>query len=360
MERAMRLRTIARRVRGAATLIFCFGVFLGRSHCAEAPFYQGKTITVIEGTAAGGSGDMRTRAVIPFLRKYIPGNPTVIVEYMPGAGGRKAANYLFSMARPNGLTIGTPNSAFIASAVLGEQGVQYDVQKFIYLGSPRSASHAGFITRKDIGLSSIEKLQSARGLRIGAQSVGHDVYIKGRLFAWLLGLKEPKFITGYSGRELDIAIERGEVDARSERVESILAEAGEQLEKAPLNIHATLNIPKGSKHPRFTWLPELDTFSKTETDEKLLLLFRSLGAGNHPFMLPPETPKETTEILREALRKTFMDPEFYAEFKKLTGEAPTPLFSDQHEKSVREMAKVTEVAKLYKLLAGGDALPARR
>ncbi len=356
----MKLKPTAGRVFVMATLIACFGLFLVSSDSAEMPFYQGKTITIVKGTAAGGSGDMRTRAIVPFLRKYIPGNPTVIVEYMPGAGGRRATNYLFTTARPNGLTIGSPGSAFIASAVLGEQGVQYDIQKFIYLGSPRSASHAGFITRKDLGLTTLEKLQGATGLRIGAPSVGHDVYIKGRLFAWFLGLKEPKFITGYSGRELDIAIERGELDARSERVESILAEAGEQLEKALLHVHVTLNIPKGSGHPRFASLPELDAFAKTERDEKLLLLFRSLGAGNHPFILPPGTPKEPTEILREALRKTFLDPEFHNEFKKLTGEEATPLFSEQHEKSVREMPKATEVTHLYKLITGGEVLPARR
>lgn len=356
----MKLKPTASRVCRVATLIVWLGIFLSSGHSAEAPFYQGKTITVLEGTAAGGSGDMRTRAVMPFLRKHIPGNPTLIVEYMPGAGGRKAANYLFATARPNGFTIGSPGSAFIASAVLGERGVQYDIQKFISLGSPRSASHAGFITRRELGLTSIEKLQSVTGLRIGAQSVGHDVYIKGRLFAWLLGLKEPKFVTGYSGRELDIAIERGEVDARSERVESILAEAGEQLETAPSHVHVTLNVPKGSKHPRFASLPELDIFVRTERDEKLLLLFRSLGAGNHPFILPPGTPKEPTEILREAMRKTFLDPEFHAEYKKLTGEEATPLFPEQHEKSVRDMPKATEVTQLYKLIAGGDVLPARR
>src|SRR5262249_24596557 len=87
---------------------------------SQAPFYQGKTLTVVHGRDAGGSGDFRVRAVTPFLQKYIPGNPAIVHEYMDGGGGRKAANHIFSVARPDGLTIGNVGGGVVANAVLGE------------------------------------------------------------------------------------------------------------------------------------------------------------------------------------------------------------------------------------------------
>lgn len=180
---------------------------------SQADFYQGKTITIIHGRDAGGSGDLRVRAVIPFLQKYIPGNPTFVHEYMPGGGGRKAANYIFGAARPDGLAIGNVGGGVVANAVLGEKGAQYDLDKLIFLGSPYSATHYLFMTRREVGLKSLEKLRQGSGLRIGAQSVGHTNYNIGRIIAWLLGLKDSKFVSGYSVPERDVALMRGEIDA---------------------------------------------------------------------------------------------------------------------------------------------------
>ena len=97
---------------------------------AQAPFFQGKTVTIIQGRDPGGTGDLRTKALVPFLQKYLPGNPTIMMEYMPGAGGRMAANHLFRTAKPDGLTIGNPSIGMISSAIFGETGVQYDIDKF--------------------------------------------------------------------------------------------------------------------------------------------------------------------------------------------------------------------------------------
>ncbi|HEX2260285.1 MAG TPA: hypothetical protein VHJ56_01550, partial [Candidatus Binatia bacterium] len=183
---------------------------------SQAPFYQDKTITIIQGREPGALGDNRVRAVIPFLKKYIPGNPAIVSEFMPGAGGRKATNHIFSVVRPDGLTIGSVGAGLVANAVLGEPGVQYDLDKLIYLGSPNSATHYVFLSKRELGLNSLEKLLGYSGLRIGGQSVGHDIYINGRLFGWILGVKEAKFIPGYGGTELDLALMQGEVDARAQ------------------------------------------------------------------------------------------------------------------------------------------------
>ena len=103
---------------------------------SQSDFYRGKTITIVHGRSAGGTGDFRVRVVAPFLQKYIPGNPMIVHEYMDGGGGRKATNHIFNTARPDGLTIGNVGSGVIISAVLGEIGVQYDSTNFISLAQP--------------------------------------------------------------------------------------------------------------------------------------------------------------------------------------------------------------------------------
>src|ERR671914_1636557 len=134
-----------------AALVMVFSLSLTASAHAQASFFQGKTVTIIQGRDPGGSGDLRTKALVPFLQKYIPGNPTIVMEYMPGAGGRKAANHLFNTARRDGLTIGNPSIGMVSSAVLGESGVQYDIDKFSYLGSPYSTYPSVFVSRKQAG-----------------------------------------------------------------------------------------------------------------------------------------------------------------------------------------------------------------
>jgi tripartite-type tricarboxylate transporter receptor subunit TctC len=155
---------------------------------AQAAFYQGKTITIIQGRDPGGTGDLRVRALVPFLQKYIPGHPTIVNEYMPGGGSRNAANHVYRSARPDGLNIGNLSAGMVSLAVLGEKGVLYDIDKFFYLGSPYSTYHSVFLTRKQAGLDTIEKLRAAPGIRIGAQSVGFSTYNEARLFAYIIGL----------------------------------------------------------------------------------------------------------------------------------------------------------------------------
>src|SRR5262245_18649351 len=103
---------------------------------SQSDFFKGKTITIIHGRDPDGTGDMRIRTMIPFLQKYIPGNPNIVNEYMPNGDDRKAANHVYRSARPDGLMIGNPGLGMVSAAVLGETGVLYDLDKFFYLGSP--------------------------------------------------------------------------------------------------------------------------------------------------------------------------------------------------------------------------------
>ena len=124
-------------------LCACVGISLctilaNSAHSQTDSFYKGKTIKIILGVGAGGAADIRLRSFLDAFQRHIPGNPTIVIEYMEGGGGRKAANHIYSTARPDGLTIGSISSAFLIQAILGETGIRYDIDKLIFLGSHRS------------------------------------------------------------------------------------------------------------------------------------------------------------------------------------------------------------------------------
>ena len=212
---------------------------------------------------------MRVKTVVPYLRKYIPGNPTIVVEFIEGGGGRRAANHVFRTANPDGLTVGALSSSVIGLNVMRETGVMYDIDKFIYLGTPVSENHNVIYTRRELGLNTLEKLRAASGIRIGAQEVGAVAYISARLFAYFLDLKAPKFVTGYSSLEADVALTNGEIDSRANNTTSVLRRNREWVEKGIMDFHAILAVPKAEKHPhpRFAQLPEIEGFAKTEKEK---------------------------------------------------------------------------------------------
>ena len=325
----------------------------------QVPFYQGKTITVVQIVGAGGTGDVRRRALFPFLQKYIPGNPTIVSDYMPGGGGRKAANHIYRVAKPDGLTIGGMSASLVTNAILDTGGVQYDLDKFIYLGSPVSIFHYIFLTWKDVGLSSMDKLRAAPGVRIGGQEVGHDVYISARVFAYLMGLKEPKFVLGYGGPEMDIALERGEIDARAASSETLTTRNAKWIEKKQVDLHAIVEVPKGNRPAAFARLPELEEFAASDRERKLVTMYRTFRLVGTPYIFPPGAPKAQVQIIRDAMRKAYQDPEFHKEFKKLSGFEASPIMPEEMEKVIRELPRDKETVELFKKLAGGDPLTPR-
>jgi tripartite-type tricarboxylate transporter receptor subunit TctC len=348
---------------GALLVIWVLGIVsylgFGGHVYAQSSYYQGKTIKLVQGREPGGSGDIRSRAVAPFLSKYIPGNPNIVTEFMPGGGGRKAANYLFSTVRPDGLTIGHVSSGIVTSAVLRETGVQYDLDKFYWLGSTDSAFHYAFFTRKELALNSLEKLRAYAGLRIGATSIGHTTYTYGRTFAWLLGLREAKFVLGYSSLEVDVAMERGELDARSNNTAEVLRRSPDAVKKGLFDFVAILKIPREDKEPEFDHLPEIDGFVKSERERRFLTLMRSTRMVGTPYIVAPNTPKELVQILREGMKKTFQDHEFHKDFKKLTGDNASALMPESQEEIIRSIPRDAETIELFKLINGDRPLPPR-
>ena len=323
---------------------------------SQASFYEGKTITFINGVGPGGTGDLRGKPIAAFLAKHIPGNPTIVTEFMPGGGGRKATNHIYSAARPDGLTIARVSSSMVPNAILGEPGVRYDLDKLQYLGSAESVFHFVLLTRKDAGLNSVEKLRSTPQVRLGAGPVGHSTYYMPRLFVYLLGMKEPRIVPGYSGAETDIALMRGELDARVISTGSVNPE---WLKKGLVDFHVALEIPKGRKFPGFNQLPELENFVKSEKEKKLMAMVRAFRQTGAPWILPPKMPKDRVNILQEAMRKTFADPDFHREYRKLTADDATPLLPEELENVIKDLPRDTEIVELFKNFVGGGPLPSR-
>ena len=129
--------------------------------------------------------------------------------------------------------------------------------------------------------------------------------------------------------------------------------------KNRFTLHATLTVPKGRHHPTFAQLPEFGSFAKTDIERKLLDMFRAFQYPRWPYIFPPGTPKERVQIIREAMNKSFADPEFPGEFKKLMGDGPAPLSGEELERAIKELPRDQEVVQLYQKLAGADPLPPR-
>jgi tripartite-type tricarboxylate transporter receptor subunit TctC len=296
---------------------------------------------------------------VPTLRKHIPGNPTIIIEYMDGGGGRKGANYMYRNAKPDGLTIGALSGGIVGLQVMRESGVMYDIDKFIQLGTPESTNHYTIYTRKELGANSVEKLRALSGVRIGAQSVGHVSYIAGRLFAYLFGLKQPQFIAGYTAAEVDTALVRGELDGRANNAASVLRRNPDWFDKGVMDFHAIMEVPKGDKHPKLGHLPEIESFARNAKEKKLVAMWRGFRLVGSPYMLPPGTPKDRVEVLQDAFRKTYRDPEFHKDFVKLVGDEAEPLMPEELAKVIREIPREVEVVDLLSSLAGARPLPSR-
>jgi len=337
-------------------------LFLCSFHPAfsQTLFYQGKTVTLIVGSGPGGMGDLRARALSSVLVQHIPGKPTIVFEYMPGGGGRKSANHFHNSVRPDGLTLLRVSSSIVPYAVLGEKGVNYDIDRFNYLGTTEHHLYYLFFTRKEAGLRNLDKLRAASGVRIGSNPVGHTSYLQSRIIAYLLDLKEPRFIPGYEGQDLDVAFSLGEVDARVTTTGTVMQM--DLLKQGTADFHASIEIPKGNKDARFEQLnlPDIERFAKSPKEKKLLDMMRGFRAVGTILMLPPGTPKDLVAIMKNAVEKTHADPTFHKEYKKLTrGDDPSPLSPDEQAQVIKDLPRDPEIIALFKKFSGTDPLPLR-
>lgn len=328
----------------------------------QAEFYKGKTITAVLGTSPGGTSDVQFKVSVPFLEKHIPGKPKIVVEYMPGAGGVKAANHIYGVAKPDGLTIGVLGRSAGVDAVTDRVGVFYKLDSFFWLGSSYGFRPTVLATWRDAGLNTIEDLRNKRGIRLGAQTVGHTGYYTARLFAWILRMQDPKVIVGYSGPEMDVALRRGELDGRHFAPGTLLRRNPEWIEKGFLTLHVIIPRRKGEKepHPAFADLPPIDALARSEKEIKVIETYRTLLGLGDPLVLPPGTPQDRVAILQAAARKALSDPEFHKAFEKAMAEPAEPSMADEIEHQLRTMPRDPEIVAMFKMLGGAGPLPAHK
>ncbi len=314
--------------------VIVVSLFFGSFASAQDSFYKGKTVRIIVGASAGGGYDTYSRTIARHMGKHIPGNPTFIVDNMPGAGFLISANHMYRVAKPDGLTVGHFIGGLFLQQLLGKQGIEFDARKFEYIGVPAQDNYAIGIS-KATGITSLEQwLASKTLIKLGGVGVGSATDDIPKVLMATIGLPV-QLVTGYKGTaDVRLAFASGEVQGVCNSWESFKSTWRKELESGELVIVAQ-NIPK--PHPELPKVPLVINFAKTDEGRKLIrALVHSVGPTARPYVLPPGTPKDRVEILRKGFMDTMKDPEFLAEAKKANLDI-NPLDGAELERGVREV-----------------------
>jgi tripartite-type tricarboxylate transporter receptor subunit TctC len=320
---------------------------------AQAPFYQDKTLRIVAGYGAGSVDDAWTRLIGRYLGKYIPGNPNIIVQNMPGAGAMIAANYVYKVAKPDGLTLGGIRGGLYFDQLVGRKEVQFDWTKFTWLGTPTQVEQIIYI-RADTPYKTIDDVRKAAvPPKCGATGTSSTGYYVGNLLEETLGAKF-NTLTGYKdGPEVDLAVERGEIQCRGISLETLFGR--EPLIGWSKNGFVRVLVQTGKK--RDPKLPEVPTIwelmnehKTTDAGKRLATIILAVGAFGRPYVSSPGLPPERAKILQGAFRKTLTDPDFQAQAKERRLEID-PVGGEELEALAREvMAQPAEVVERMKRL----------
>ena len=333
--------------RSFAFVVIALGLSLLPAHYRAAlaqDFYKDKTIRLIVGQAAGGGYDTYTRVVARYMGKYIPGNPTIVVDNMTGAGSLVAANYVYGNAKPDGLTVANWNSAFVLNQALGDPNVHFDARKFGWIGAPSKGvpvcAIMGFAGLKTFD----EMLKSGKPIRMGGTAPGSHSIDLPLMFNKMLGTKF-QVVSGYPGTApIHLALQRREVDGHCTNWDSIIATQQDLLEAKgdekliPFLIHTRLSDPELKNVPLFT---------EVLKDEFNVMTYKAYMAQmeyQRPLTVSPGTPRERLDILRRAFKATFSDPEFLAQASKLKLEI-TYVPGEEIDKIVAEVLSIPPKVK---------------
>ncbi|MGB7951872.1 MAG: tripartite tricarboxylate transporter substrate-binding protein [Candidatus Binatia bacterium] len=305
---------------------------------AQTPFYQGKTIRLIIGSTAGGGYDLWARHAARYMGKYIPGNPEIVPQNMPGAGGAVAANYVYAVAKPDGLSLGAFNPALYFDQLVGRPEVKFDWAKFTWIGSPEQNSILHYI-RSDAPFKTIDDLRNTKEPpRCGSTGTGTTGHYIPRLLEETLGIKTI-IVGGYQGgSEIDLAVERNEVVCWSPLVATYFGR--EPYKRWQKTGFTRVVLQTGSKRDeRLKDVPTLDElmqqYKTSDSGKRLAKVVLTAATLGRPISAPPGVPAERAKILREAYAKAVKDPDLLAEAEKrgwdvdpLTGEELQSLAKD--------------------------------
>ena len=306
---------------------------------AQEDFYKGKTLRVIIGYSAGGTNDLWARTVARFWGKYIPGNPDIIVQNMPGAGTMVAANYLFGVGKPDGLTVGLISPALFFNQLGGKKEAKFDWAKFAWIGSPEETSEM-LSMRADSPYKSVDDIRKATTPpRCGTTGAGTPGHYFPRLMEEVLGLKFD-LVTGYPGAsEIDLAIEKGEVLCRAGTTSAFFGrEPGRTWAKTGF---VRILIIGGSKRDsRARDVPTIwemmEKYKTPDSGKRLTTVLLSPGSFGRPIVGGPGIPADRIKILRDGFLKAMRDPELLAEAEKRRWE-PDPVSGEKLQALAREV-----------------------
>ncbi len=278
---------------------------------AVSDFYSGKTVTIVTATGAGSAYGIHGRLLSDVIRQYIPGKPKVVMQFMPGGGGTKQANYLYNIAPKDGTWIGFPLKYLAVSQMLGRKGLKYDAAKFRYLGSLGPINSAVAILKDKAPATTLEDAMKTE-IIMGSTGKSSETFITPTLMNNLLGTKF-KIVTGYRGMKgITLAVERGEVHGRAGSWDSLKAGQPQWLDSNRVSIIALSGMKRN-------WdlrnVPTLIELAKTPEQKKILTFFGAGNAVGWLFITPPKVPSNRVAALRAAFDKSMANAGYQAKVK---------------------------------------------
>ncbi len=305
----------------AACLALCLAALPAKAQ-GVAEFYRGKTIQVVVGYGSGGGYDLYARMLARHMSRHIPGNPSLVVQNMPGAGSLRATNYLYSVAPKDGTVFGIfARNMPLVGILGGNAAVQYDPRKFTWLGSSSSYVEDSYLmfVRPNAKVRTIEEAMKPGAPEIvlggtGEGSTGNDVAILLR-DALQLNIK---LIAGYpDANALFIAIERGELDGRITDMSSVRSLRAHWFDPPPKGMNVLLQFARQTRHPDFPNVPTARELARTDRARALIEMAELSYILSRPFAGPPGIPADRAKALQDAFRAVHKDPELLAEAGKL-------------------------------------------
>ncbi len=281
--------------------------------------FKGKTVRLIIGTSTGGGVDLYARLVAQFLGKHLPGEPVIIPQNMPGASSVVAANYLYSVAKPDGLMLGALQGGAFFDQVLGHNTVKFDWAKFTWIGSPERLE-AQLYMRADSPYKTLDDIRhAAEPPRCGGAGTGATGYFVPKILEETLGLKF-KTVTGYqSGGEIDIAVERGELHCRAFDIGSFVGRDPTRTWFKNGFVKSLIQTGR-RRDARLGDVPTLyELMDKQKTPDalrRMATVVLSSGGFGRPMVAPPGISADMARTIRDGYAKMLKDPEFIAEVKK--------------------------------------------
>ena len=332
-------------------------IFLGSIETsAQTPYFQGKTIRVVVGYPAGSAHDLWARLIAPQLTKHIPGNPATVVQVMPGAGSMTAANYIYGVSKPDGLTVGVINAALYFEQLQRKKEVQFDWGKFTWVGSTTPTSSLLYMWANTPYKTIGDVIKAKEPPKCGVTGTGNTGYFYPKLLELTLGAKF-QLVTGYQGgSDIELAVERGEVQCRAFTVQVFFG-------REPFHTWRSKNLvrvlvqggkkrdPRLPDTPLFTEL--MDHYKSSDIHRRLVAVMSGSGEfGSAPMLAAPGTPAEHVKTLRAAYAKALTSPELIAEAKKQNLEADL-IHGDEMEALAKDvMNQPAEVIGLLKKVMG--------